>query len=270
VKVTIYAYSSSATKREKVASAVAAGLAHHGVAVRIVENPRDASGDIVIAYGWHPEIYRAAGQYVFLDNGYTDRKGYRIAVNDWCPTKSMWRGCPDDRWRALGIVLQPHTPGRHILVAGMSGKAAEMHGYAETEWERSAIKAIAAATSAPIVYRPKPARVSRLEWRGTRPLPGATLSCKGTIEDALAGATALVAHHSNSVIAAVIQGVPIYAKTGIGKLVSSDSIASAVAAPRVLSDEERYAFLADMAYCQWSLEEMSNGTMWDHVKGLLQ
>lgn len=103
------------------------------------------------------------------------------------------------------------------------------------------------------MYRPKPSDKHRQSIRGvgydTRP-----------IAEALASAKAVVTHHSNIAVEALAAGVPVHCVTGAGA-------ACSVPLDRLGERPEgRESFLADVAYLQWSLDEMRSGAYWAHIK----
>jgi hypothetical protein len=175
----------------------------------------------------------------------------------------MRRGCSDERLRALGVEAKDAKAGQSIVIAGMSAKSAADHGFAPSQWETETIQLLQSLTRRPLVYRPKPS------WQGATPIPGATYSTeRKPIEEVLADAHMLVSHHSNAAVDALAAGVPTYCLKGVGSLLSTASLAE-IEAPRLPSKELRRQFLADVAYCQWTPDEMRSGACWDHMKGLL-
>jgi hypothetical protein len=112
----------------------------------------------------------------------------------------------------------------------------------------------------PIVFRPKATD------RFRKPIPG-TIYDEGPLERTLSSAWALVTHHSNCALDALLAGVPTYCETGAGAAFSFDL-------DRMLDPplpEGREQFLADVAWLNWSLDEMRSGEAWSHLKdrGLL-
>jgi hypothetical protein len=80
------------------------------------------------------------------------------------------------------------------------------------------------------------------------------------ISEALASARAIVTHHSNVAVEALAAGVPVHCFTGA-------AAACSVPLDRLCERPEgREQFLADVAYLQWSLDEMRSGAYWAHIK----
>jgi hypothetical protein len=161
----------------------------------------------------------------------------------------MIRNRPHDRFISANIQIQIRNRGNEILVAAMSAKAAITHGFRPGAWEAAATKELAKFTDYTIVHRPKPSK---------------HLPC-APIMDALRQSRAVVSHHSNVAVDAMICGTTVYTEKGIGTLISTAKLTD-VATVQPTSYDTRLQFLADVAYCQWSPEEMRNGEVWQDVK----
>lgn len=273
MKVACYA---DPTRRSgTIAKAMRDGFVRHGIDVKIYHRFDMIRGDVAVAYGWSNQetfsAYRERGlHFIYIDLGFWLRKpiaasldGYhKVSLDDWCPTGKMRRGCPSDRFEFLGVDVRPSVPGDHILIAGMSEKASVHHGLLPNEWEQGAVSALQAATSRRLVYRPKPS------WRGAIQLVGADFSVSKSIEEDLVGCHALVTHHSNAAVDAVVAGVPVYCEKSVGSILSMRSIAD-VERPYRPADAERMQFLYDVAYVQYTPNEMRSGLVWDQFRGRL-
>jgi len=261
MSIKIVMYEMSRHKRARiVAAAMDEGLRRHGIKTIVRDKFRGVEGDIAVAYGWiHEPIFKKYGSYLYFDLGYWDRKPkgqpkegmHRLSISSWCPTDRMARGMPTDRLGKSGELLRFST-GRNILIAGMSEKAARTHGYAFKQWEDEAMVRMRAYTNRPIVFRPKPSKA----------VPGTPIS------DELRRSAVVVSHHSNVAVEAMIEGVAVYAEKGVGKLVSMKDLRE-VEYARPPDLETRIAFLADIAYCQWTPEEMRRGEVWEHASSLV-
>lgn len=255
-----------------LAQAMGDGIARYGDEAFIGEEwYGDTDYHAVVAYGWGYwqecfEAYRAAGKpFVFIDGGYWGREksanvldGYhKVTVN--CRHPVVRLDLPSDRVTPFGLEPKPwRSEGRHILLAGMSAKNAGDLDLKPEEWERRAIAALKRCTDRVIVYRPKPT------WARARPIPGTRFSPpKEPLAAVLTDCWAVVTHHSNVGVDALIEGVPIYTEDGAAKPFSMDSVASI---ERPVMPAGRAAFMAGLAYCQWSLAEMSRGECWDHIR----
>lgn len=224
-----------------------------------------------------PEIFRTYAQHddtkaVYVDLGYWGRReggrfaGYhKIAINSRHPLPFLMRHpLPHDRFARFGLKLEePRPPGRHILLAGMGDKGAMAEGYRPEQWERSAIAKLRAFTDLPIVYRPKPS------WKTARPIEGTTFSPRSVdVADELENCYAVVTHHSNVAVEAVLAGIPVYCEAGVARCFSVGKLEELVDPWRFagFNRTAREQWAANLAYWQWSVAEMYRGDPWRFLR----
>lgn len=235
---------------------------------------KEPVGDVAVFYGFTYNLpfimqqYIAAGKKVlYIDLGYWGRLaggklyGYhKIALNARHPTAYFQRK-PKDNRRINGFDLEfkPwRQSGDYILLAGMGDKAARAEGFEIERWERETIRAIQAVTDRRIVYRPKPS------WKGARPISGVLYSHPKTeLESALQNCHAVVTHHSNVAVDAVLAGVPVFAWAGVGSVMGLNDL-TRIESP--IFPEGREQWVNDISYCQWTVDEMHRGLPWRHMK----
>lgn len=276
MKVVVYSFSAQG-RAAHIAQSMATGLRKHGIEAD-VERRWDGQvrGDVAVAYGWiHEPVFtayrQAGGHFAYFDMGYFNRKPagdkggsreghHRLAVNSWDTADTMRIGCPVDRWKALGIEVQPwrdqmSEPVPRILVAGMSGKAAGTHGFAPGQWEREALAFLREFfPHYPVTLREKPANLDAVE----------------PIVSVLGRHTMVISHHSNVSVDALIAGVPSWAKKGVGKLFSYTQLIDAVGLRGpTIPDDRRLELLSDIAYAQWTPAEMRSGEAWTHIRRII-
>jgi hypothetical protein len=278
-------YESDMARSKIIRARVLKGLDKFGIGSRVVHERafRGAEGDLMISYGLGGQLptihreYRKAGKTtILIDLGYWHRtepqdkcRGYhRVAVNAYHPQAYLndWTQ-PGDRFDKLGMhlpITSKITDG-YILLAGMSAKAAWLYGMRAEEFERATVRELQLHTDRPIVYRPKPS------WANAKPIEGLGYSAPTQgINDALAKAWAVVTHHSNVGIDAVVQSIPVFSADGAVKALSDPSLAQ-IEDPPEITREERLQFLRNLAYSQWHTDEMADGSMWRFLtdKGLV-
>jgi len=236
--------------------------------------------DVAVFYGLYGKLrqafvdYRRTGKKaVYIDLGYWKRTeggklyGYhKIAVNSRHPTAYFQnRPYPEDRFNRLGVKIEPwKKEGRHILVAGMGAKAAEVEGFRPNQWEEAAVREIRRYTDRPIVYRPKPS------WNNPTRIEGTIFSGKEQrLEDVLADCHAVVSHHSNVCVDALCSGVPSFCWHGVATALSLKEL-SLIESPIYPDGREQWA--ANIAYTQWRPDEMKSGAAWRYLKdeGIIQ
>lgn len=246
------------SRYRNLAEAMAEGIGRCGdrAVLREVHLP-PIEADCAVMYGWKKRaLFAPYRQFVYADLGFWQRdRFHRLSVNGWSPAGYVRAGLPVERFAALGLEVKPwRATGREIVIAGSTAKAAADHGMGYMEWERRTAARLAGC-GRPIVYRPKP------NDRGARPIEGIAFDTR-PIGEALATAWAWVTHHSNSAIDALLAGVPAHCETGAGAAFSVPL--DEIAEPPLM--EGRGQFLADVAWLQWTHDEMRSGACWAHLK----
>lgn len=223
------------------------------------------SGRLVRALADYPAEGRTA---VHFDLGYWGRKEggrfsgfHKLTINDRHPNNYFQRRAHDgSRLARFGVEIEPwRTDGRHIVVAAMGPKGSRAEGFNPYEWERRAIAELKKHTDRPIVFRPKP------NHEHARPIEGTIFGHGEDLREALRGAHALVTHHSNAAIEALAAGVPAFVAEGPCLALGAEmaDLSRIEEPPR---PSGRKQFLADLAWCQWSISEIEEGLPWRHLK----
>lgn len=231
------------------------------------------SGTVAVFYGLQGNLARIFKDYVsagkkavYIDLGYWQRhqdgrySGYhKLCVNSRHPTEYFQKHAHDDRrWKALGLQEElPWRRGEQIVIAGMSEKAARAEGFSAQQWERQAVAELRKYTQRPIVYRPKP------NWPGATPINGTAFGDKTLpLQVALKDCHALVTHHSNAALEALMLGVPVFSISGVATAMGRTDL-SMIETPTY--PETRRQWAQDIAYTQWTLAEMEKGLPWRHM-----
>lgn len=278
LNVTIYQQPGSG-RGTLIADSMYEGIRRHRGTVKVHRKNVHAfggcAGDVAIFYGLHKNIlrkYRDSGRHaVYVDLGYWGRHeggrraGYhKFAVNSRHPTEYFQnREHSAERFRHFGVRVKPWRGGNggYILLAGMSAKAARAEGFGAEEWERGIVRQIQQHTDLPIVYRPKP------NWREARGIPGTTMrrGADGDVESWFRTCHAVVTHHSNVAVEALLSGIPAFCWDGVAT--SPDKASNDVALindPPEPTGVRQWAY--DLAWTQWNVDEMKNGDAWDYLK----
>lgn len=275
-------YTAMANRRSVlVADSMMQGAMARGIDA-VVKSSRSFSGKpdskIALFYGLSEGLSSVMRAYqekpscrvIFVDLGYWGRHGkgrwdgyHKIVLGGRHPTDYFQvKPQPSDRAAAHNIEIKPWRKyaGEHILVAGMSAKAAAAEGLAAEAWEKEAIMRLRPLTDRPIIYRPKP------NWAGARPLAGAMMDSRTPLAQALADCYAVVTHHSNVAIDALMAGVPCICPHGVASALSAHRIDQINDLPM---SGNRKQFAADLAYTQYSIDEMRSGIAWDYISQTL-
>ena len=154
--------------------------------------------------------------------------------------------CPSDRWDKLGIELKPwKQDGEYSLVLGqVAGDATVCHNYRDF---------LGTMESLIEANHPYPVKV--------REHPQVRESTSSLAKD-LKGAALCITYSSNSAVEAVIAGVPtvVIAKNCVAWPVTSHIVRRALyRGPR-----EQWAY--DLAYRQYTVDELRDGTAWEQIE----
>jgi hypothetical protein len=284
MKVTFFA--SDKPREQILAEGFIRGLRDHGDEGEIVT----LKGDVPIAHGSQAacmvgvkslELWKAnmkAGVHcIMFDKGY-DRDAvtttgpktwayWRVAVDAHHPTHYLMKeNKPHDRIFAEFKPWREYDPKGRILVAGSSAKYHRFYDITEpTRYWRANIKRMGRYTSAKVIYRPKPS------WHEAVPIKAASFSKRRniTIMDDLGQASVMVTHGSNAVVESILEGVPVISLgPSVAAPISSYDLSalSPKQMPYEAPDEVRLQWLANLGYCQWTVEEMRKGLAWPHIK----
>ena len=267
-------------RSQHIADCLSHGLAANGVDTEVYHcnsyngRPR---GDVACFYGLKDNLLRIHRDYtssgrkaLFVDLGFFGRKVdrsldgyYRATVNELFPCQVFYgRSYPHDR--LLRLRLPTPLPMReskkgYILLAGMSEKSAGVNGYKANEWEIAAIAALKKQTDRQIVYRPKPSYKEAIPLLGSEYAPAPIL-----LDRVLAGAYCVVTHHSNVAIDGLMLGIPCVVDSECPAAVFTGSLGDIENLPQP-TVEAREAWLAALAYQQWTPHEIRSGYMHQHL-----
>lgn len=269
-------------RQEHLARLIAKGAAVHGDTIEVFESFDDvqpmADGCIVLGIGGlgtdHAllpfEAYRHARKHVvFFDKGYTRNNMFRVAVNDFQPLNYLARaGMPPDRVAAWGIQQREYkVNGTHILLDGASIKYCAWKRLGDWgTWGRDMCAKIRGVTDRPIIYRPRPS----LNYLPTiLDVANVELSTQ-PLELDLARARVCVSYGGNIGFDCVMQGVPHFAMGDSVAQPLSEYRWQYVDCPHIPFEREVNQWLANLAYCQWSLRELGNGIAWANIRQQLR
>jgi hypothetical protein len=232
---------------------------------------REPDHDVAVFYGYTQTLRRVMADYVkagrpavYIDLGYWCREGmqgyHKISVNNRHPTAYFQaRKHGRDRADQCRVMIQDwRGDGEHILLAGMGDKAADAEGFTIEEFERKAIAQLRSVTNRKIIYRPKPS------WTQAKPLEGCEYSPKAQpLADVLRNCHAIVCHHSNVAVDAIVSGIPAFCWKGVAMPLAQQDLTK-IETPR--REGDRRQWVNDIAYVQWSVPEMHMGLPWRNMK----
>jgi len=266
-------YASDGEGDKLLVAAVMAGAARHGDEARYIPWPSYdgviAEADAVACYGVRAstriitDAYRRAGKRsLYFDKGTWGRGIYtRVAVDAWQPTAYFRCGRPSDRLEKSGIVLKPWrgAAGAKIIFAATTQTWLDFYDIGHgRRLDELMIGMLAGLEPGIVVYRPRPA-YARKHPELCGPIAGAELSDPTQpLAEALADCMLLVTIGSNTAVEALAAGVSV--------LVLGDNPCRLLNWRSVDVERERPQFFADLAWCQWKLDEYLSGEAWADIK----
>ena len=227
---------------------------------------------------------RQGKQVMFIDKPHYRHQGLgetkagnfiRLSVDDFYPHHYFKCGRPDDRFLRWGTQLHPWRDnvkeGKHVLFAGSSQKFHDFHEFGNvTEYARSVVRTLNSGWRGEIRYRPKPSWAVRHK-EDLEMIPGATYADpRRPIWKDLENCWALVTWGSNAAIDALISGVPVLVlgdgiAKGMGRCNLREELSWMIANPPHATEEERHQWFCDLAYCQFTMEELKSGAAWNII-----
>lgn len=194
--------------------------------------------------------------FYYMDSGYV---GNRINVNNPHGWKLWHRIVPNnlqhgevsarsaDRWQRLGIKMQSRRHGGKILVAAPDAKPCVFYGIDLDQWIESTVATIQQHTDRPVVMRQRnPNRQTRIN---------------NSLESALDDVHAVVTFNSIAATESVIAGVPAFALAPSNAAIPvSNTDLSKIDNPWWPTDDERHAWACHLAYGQFHVDELKDGT----------
>jgi hypothetical protein len=250
--------------------AFAAGCRKLGVECAVVHVKDYRKPDPDVTLTWHYGMgeqrrvflaYEGRATRIVADKGYfhgyvpKDRPRYfRIAIDSQQADGVLrLREHPLDRFIELGINVRPVAErGQYVLLCGMGMKQAGMvQGIPYGSWERATYAQLRKLTGKPIMAREKPKCPPLTGLPRLGPCPAST---------AIRRAWAIVCNTGNIGADAVLEGVPVVANAGPGAVYGQRELVG-IDALQPLSHDARLAALADIAYWQWTQQEIADGLM---------
>ena len=218
---------------------------------------------------------------VLLDKPYirqvalSDKPRYwvlRVAVDESQPLKYFQaiKHSPE-RWDALHISTTPYSLRNDgvLLLDGASNKFVAWTGLGNGigtdveqwgDWGQRMVNKIRAYSDVPVVYRPRP------DNNPTPYITGADISVVDDMYTDFRRSRVVVSYGGNIGYNAVIAGVPHFAMGDSIARPLSETDWSRITTPFTPSEAARQQWLADIAWCQWNLDEFRSGVAWKYIR----
>lgn len=157
------------------------------------------------------------------------------------------KNMPGDRFSLLNVEVKPYRTGKKIVLCGQVPWDASVDHIDYMEWLSEAYRSIRANSNREVVVRHHPDI-----QKNTKPF----------LEE-IKDAWCVVTFNSNSGVEALIDGVPVFAfDEGAMCWPVCNKSFSNIATPL---KPDRTQWLNDLAYSQWTLNEMKEGAAWKHL-----
>lgn len=237
-------------------------LAHSVGQTPISEFDYNASSDPIVLRGIlkHKIMKRcwADGRdFYYVDTGYFGngrwKEWHRIVKNNLQLTEIQPR--PGDRWERHNIKFRPWSRGSKIIVAAPDEKPCKFYNVKLDEWIDQTVATIKQYTDRPIIIRQRaPKRIDRIQT--------------DTLAQALIDAHALVTFNSNAATESILLGVPVFtlAPNAAGPVGLQNL--SLIETPYYPNRDKLYAWASSLAYNQFHISEMKNGSAMQIIQGL--
>lgn len=214
----------------------------------------------ILKYKIMHKCLRDGIDFLYVDSGYFgNNKGaknlrgtkiwHRVVLNDLQHNNIIDR--PGDRWESFKIKLAPRKYGRKIIVAAPDEKPCRYYGIDKDTWVAETVAEIKKHTDRPVIVRERaPKRIDRIE---TNPLSVVLAN----------DVHALVTFNSVAGVEAIMQGVPAFvmAPSHAASPVANRDL-SQIDNPYWADNAKLRAWAHHLAYCQYHVTELRNGTAW--------
>lgn len=240
------------------------------------ENPNSIAVSWGILRGSEVLIKRRINQnkpFVYIDHAYFnsghlgEKSYYRIVKNELQLTRmnKVWKKS-DKRLDELGIELKPwKKKGETIIICPPTKPIANFYDL-DDNWVDMTITKISQLTDRPVIVRRKPGEIDIDISKGYA-VPIINNENEKAIEDKsfdelLSDAYCVITFNSSVAIKSVMEGIPV--------IVDNSSAASMVGRNRIsdiddLNYPERWDWVKNLAYGQFSIEEMRTGRVWGEL-----
>lgn len=191
--------------------------------------------------------------FYYIDTGYFGNQKtklyHRISKNSLQFNLPINQECSDDRFIKTGVSIRRKTPGKNILLCPPSQKALSYWGVNLQEWLEETQKEIEKYTDRPVVVREKQNRHIRTN--------------DDTMEMALQrDVHCMVTYNSIAAVESLILGKPVFTMGPNAAEPLANTDLARIENPMIPTVDRIREFCCNLAYAQFTPEEMINGTAW--------
>ena len=217
------------------------------------------------------------GKLIIFETPLLNRKiiqehdSYRVGLNHYMRGLSDFKNknSKPDRFNSMGIDIKGwRNQGDHVLVIGQNWNDASLFGISLELWIINTVRMLLKNTDRKIIVRDHPENKGLLKdviddkFGYTKQVMYDT---NNNIKDSLINAHCTVSYTSGSSIDSALAGVPVITCSEYNFLwpISSHSLED-VENPKL---GERDQLFYDLAWTQWSTDDIRNGKPWQHLMG---
>ena len=260
MRVVIYAASLGTDDRPHLLASVAEGLRKHGVVPEIAKPSKIAKCDLAITWGARNSRARQSGLHnLIVERGYVGNRFHwtSLGLNGLNGRANFLNeNSPMDRWcKHFSAMMQPRrsAAGNYVLVCGQvpGDMSLRIPNVNFVKWAGEVIERLNKIDKL-VIFRPHPRALHAL------PLRGQYAQTKRTLEEDMAGAEYVVTFNSNSGVDAVLAGLPVTCDD-MGSMVYRLAGCDPTENPGYPTQGELMRWASDIAYAQWSPEEIASG-----------
>lgn len=191
--------------------------------------------------------------FYYIDTGYFGngkaKTFHRVTKNDLQYLGPLRENCPNDRWKATSEQILPRRPGRKILVCPPSQKAMMYWGLDLDKWLEETVDEIRRCSGRPVEIRNKPARRERLTTDSLRAALADDVHC-------------LVTFNSIAAVEALMMGKPVFTMGPNAASPLANTNLEKIDEPYMPTVESVRMLCLNLAYNQFTVQEMRDGTAW--------
>lgn len=244
------------------------GMEKHGVRTSRGRRNKQSDADMAVMWSWKQkrliEHMQSNGRHLLvIERGFIQpRNEWFTLTVDGFNGRGMFAPARDEGERFQQYFAHHLKPwredeGEYALVIGQVPGDSALHGTDIVSWAQQKANELLRLGQR-VIYRPHPLAFT--------PCPkGAELSSRSLDQD-FAQASCVVTFNSTTAVEAVLAGIPTVI-SDIG------SVAYPMASHEIdepLRRPDRTAWCHDLAWRQWKLEELADGTAWEHVRQVLR
>lgn len=249
------------------------GMRRHGLKPHFAKYNTPVGSDVAVVWSWKQRAIIAdaekRGAHVLVIE-----RGFIQPRTKWCSLAfnglnghGKFVPAPDngERWQKFfSYHLKPWRTDKkgYALLIGQRPDDVSLGGAHFRNWVNSVAKKLI-DSGHEVVFRPHP-RLVELNIAAGIPTfsPEGTLPSRGRLAQDLAGAACCITFSSNTSVEAILAGIPTYTEYdgSIAWPVTSHNLDNPFYYP------DRLPWCHDMAWKQWTLAELSDGSAWGHVK----